>query len=318
MESEISTRRYLLTLFNSMIPPIVGKVTRFALNKGARKNRIHSYLGFSIVLPANHMLPTYQKNNLEYDRFLPYLAKYIPKTECIIDVGANVGDSLAGMVEQNTSSHYICVEADGDFYRLLLKNVKRIQEYYKDLRVHSLQNFVGKSLSNVKLEGKNGTKHAVESLESEGIKSVMLDDLMKNVSYTKIGLLKTDVDGFDYDVLNSSFDIIKTNSPVLYFELFFENENQKKGYSETISSLAGIGYCDWTVFDNFGAVVLRTSETKVIFQLMDYVARQNSLLSTRTIHYFDILAAQGEHLVTVDLALGDYFSNESHSPPNTK
>ena len=146
----------------------------------------------------------------------------------------------------------------------------------------------------------------------------MLDDLMKNVSYTKIGLLKTDVDGFDYDVLNSSFDIIKTNSPVLYFELFFENENQKKGYSETISSLAGIGYCDWTVFDNFGAVVLRTSEINVIFQLMDYVARQNSLLSTRTIHYFDILAAQGEHQVTVDLALGDYSSNESHSPSNTK
>jgi FkbM family methyltransferase len=311
MESGALASRTLQVFFKSIVPPIVWKVTRFALNNARKKAIVHPYNGFSIMLPANHMFPTYQKNNSEYDKFLPYLAKYIPNTDCIIDIGANVGDTLAGMVEQNSSSDYICIEADEYFYKLLLENVNTIRDCHKDLRVQSMQYFVGQSLSNVKLEGKNGTKHAVLSLESGGIKSVKLDDLMKNVSYTKIGLLKTDVDGFDYDVLNSSLDIIKANSPVLYFELFFSNENQKMGYNETISTLADIGYCDWTVFDNFGAVVLRTIEVDVIFQLMNYVERQNLLLSTRTIHYFDVLAVQRNHLATVDLALRNYLSSEN-------
>lgn len=307
----ILTKKYFLEFFRASVPPLVWKVTRSALDKIAKKAKVQPYTGFSIVLPANHMLSTYKKRHLEYDRFLPSLAKYISHTNCIIDIGANVGDTLASMVQQNSKSEYFCIEADEDFYNLLLENVNRIRDQYKNLRVQTINNFVGQKISNVKLYGENGTKHAVEIPGNKTIKSVKLDDLLKNLSYERIGLLKTDVDGFDYDVLDSSFEIIKANSPILFFELFFSNEIQKQGYNKTITFLADIGYCDWTVFDNFGAVVIRTSEIKSIFQLMNYVERQNLRLSTRTIHYFDILAVQKEHHMTVDLALRDHLSVQS-------
>jgi hypothetical protein len=45
------------------------------------------------------------------------------------------------------------------------------------------------------------------------------------------------------------------------------------------------------VFDNYGEVMLRTNEVQHLFQLMEYVWRQNSRGATRTIYYYDILAA---------------------------
>jgi hypothetical protein len=55
------------------------------------------------------------------------------------------------------------------------------------------------------------------------------------------------------------------------------------------------GYRAWTVFDNYGDVVLRTREIEALFQLFDYVDRQNAGLTTRTIHYFDVLASTERH-----------------------
>lgn len=58
----------------------------------------YHYKEYSIKLPANHMLPVYQKYHPKYDRFLPHLVKYIEPSDTVIDVGANVGDTLAGIV----------------------------------------------------------------------------------------------------------------------------------------------------------------------------------------------------------------------------
>ena len=57
----------------------------------------YRFADFSIVLPADHALPIYQKAHRLYDRFLPHLSKYIESGSTVIDVGANCGDTVAAM-----------------------------------------------------------------------------------------------------------------------------------------------------------------------------------------------------------------------------
>lgn len=276
----------------------------------ARKLRQHSklpikyqYKEFSIELPANHLLPEYQKTRPKYDRFLPHLAKYVTHSDTIVDIGANVGDTLAGMAEQNATASYICIEPDDSFYRHLEENVERIKSSIKGLKIQTIKALVGKNISNVSLDGKGGTKHAV--IENEGgIKSLPLDEIISNKS--NIRILKSDVDGFDYDVLDSSMAVLEKHKPIIYFECQYDYEYQKSGYSQTLKSLEATGYCDWTVFDNFGEIVIRTDDIDIVAQLMNYVWQQNTGHATRTIYYFDILAVQENDSALIDKVLREY------------
>ncbi|MFI3222636.1 MAG: FkbM family methyltransferase [Methylococcaceae bacterium] len=264
---------------------------------------LYQYKDFTIKLPANHLLPTYQKQHLKYHRFLPHLAKYATASDTIVDIGANVGDTLAGMVEKNPNSNYICIEPDQVFYRYLEENIERIKISIKGLKIQTIKALVGKNISNVSLDGKGRTKHAVISNE-EGIKSLPLDEMLSNES--NIRILKSDVDGFDYDVLDSSMTAIESHKPIVFFECEYHFEYQKSGYSQILKSLESVGYCDWTVFDNFGEVVIRTTDISILNQLMDYVWQQHVGKTTRTIYYFDILAVQKTDSMLINKVLSEY------------
>ena len=266
----------------------------------------YQYRGFCIELPANHLLPKYQERHPRYDRFLPHLAKYIGHLDTVVDIGANVGDTLAGMVEQNPAASYICIEADDIFFRHLDENVNRIKAAIVDLQVRTINAFVGKSISNVSLAGSGGTKHAVAD-GAGNIKSMPLDEILSVVEGINIRILKSDVDGFDYDVLDSSMVVIEEHKPLIFFECQNDYEYQKTGFARTVSALEARGYCDWIVFDNFGEVIIRTSEVALITQLMNYVWRQNCELATRTIYYYDILAVQKEDSALIDKVIKDYY-----------
>lgn len=266
----------------------------------------YRYKDFSILLPADHMLPIYQRDHPRYDRFLPHLAKYIVASDTVIDVGANVGDTLAGMTEANSTLNYICIEPDDLFFEHLTQNISRIKRAKNDLKVFAIKSLVGKAVSGVNLEGRAGTKHAV--INSKGkIRSQPLDELLSDAPHSTIRILKTDVDGFDYDVIDSSLSVIRSNKPLIYFECQLDYAYQRVGYEKTLFALESEGYCDWTVFDNFGDVVLRTRDMDIIIQLMNYIWRQNRGKSVRTIYYYDVLAVQSEDAALVDRVLAEYY-----------
>ena len=258
---------------------------------------------FAIELPAEHLLPEYQRQHAQYDKFLPILVKYLEQKSIVVDIGANVGDSLAAMVEQNIDVSYICIEADDFFFQFLEKNVLTVKHAIEGVNVEIIQALVGKSISGVYLEGKDGSKHAVKSLDG-GITSQPLDEILLNVP--RISLLKSDVDGFDYDVIDSSMGLIQKYKPILYFECQYADEIQRAGYLHTITQLNALGYGDWTVFDNFGAKMLRTENVEIVLQMLNYVWNQNIKNSTRTIYYLDILVVQKSESELIDKVLSEY------------
>ena len=94
--------------------------------------------------------------------------------------------------------------------------------------------------------------------------------------------------------------------PILFFECQCDFEYQKKGFEKTIAWLKTIDYSDWTVFDNFGEIMLRTDDVQQLFQLLEYIWKQNTKAATRTIFYYDILAGTRADAGFIDDALATY------------
>lgn len=269
----------------------------------------HKYKNFSIFFPSYSEIPKYQKLFKKYDKFLPHLATYIKNNETIIDIGANVGDSLAGMIDQNSNCSYLCIEADEYFFDFLCKNTQRIQAKISNSKIFLNNSLVGKNITNVSLEGTRGTKHAV--IDSNGkIKSKLLDEIVLMYPEIKnIRLLKSDVDGFDYDVINSSLEVIKKHNPLLFFECDYKTTKQLNNYIKIINNLYNIyKYTKWVIFDNFGDILLQTDNINIIQQLFYYINRQNLAQSTRTIYYFDILAIHKDDTLNIDDLISKFLS----------
>jgi FkbM family methyltransferase len=264
----------------------------------------HSCGRFVIQLPADHDLPTYQKNHQQYDRFLPVLVRRIFSPGTVIDVGANVGDTLAFMIDANTQLAYVCVEPDLEFFGLLQKNIERILAVCSGAKIETINSLAGKSVQNVGLVGSAGTKHAVVGAGTQA--SVTIDEMLRDRNLPTVRLLKSDVDGFDFDVLNSAEGLLQSARPILFFECQYLLDFQRDEYMATIEKLHDLGYANWCVFDNFGALMVQTADISVIRQLIDYVWRQNFGKSTRTIHYFDLLAWVSEDDQVVSAAISDY------------
>lgn len=247
-----------------------------------RKSR-YNINGFEIKIPKKHMLPIFQKKFPLYDKFLPFLVNNYKKTGSIIDVGANCGDTLFSIYTPN--NHYICIEGSSFFYDYLVKNINKFQLK----NVETICALVGNDIekSGVLSEG-NSTKHVVKYDGINAIKYQKLDNLCSTIQ--DLIILKSDVDGFDYDTIISGLDLIKKFKPIIYFEAQFNIKNDVCHFLDLIKLLYDQDFIYITLFDNFGEVLYNGDVNFVLLeQFFNYVSHQNFGKASRTIYYFDIL-----------------------------
>ena len=79
--------------------------------------------GIGIDLGEDHNLPSLQRMYKMYDKFFPYIGEMTRKKngKYILDIGANVGDTLAAMWN-HTDDDFIVIEPVREFFELLLQN----------------------------------------------------------------------------------------------------------------------------------------------------------------------------------------------------
>lgn len=257
-----------------------------------------------ILLPPGHMLPVYRSHHRQYDTFLPVLVRQLGPSGIVVDVGANVGDTLAGMVSENQRLRYFCIEPDARFFRYLGRNRQRLQKFYGPLHVDLVQALVGDGKKVASLRGRDGTKTAVK--DSGGFVSQPLDGLLPASEYAAVRLIKSDVDGYDHEVIRSAAAIRNCCAPILYFECQYFDVGQYNGFRSLIDDLAEEGYKNWVIFDNFGGLMLETSDVKTLRELLAYTWAQNNGDSTRTVHYYDVLTYTPKDRDCVFAAISEY------------
>jgi len=229
-----------------------------------------------IEMTDRHTLPYYQQQHKLYDRFLPHLAKSL--TGSVIDVGANVGATMAAMAQANPQLDFFCAEPQEHNYVALQQN-KKIVEDKLQTKVRIMKNTIGTV-------------------------GVSLNAVVEEFDY-KPDLIKVDVDGMDYDVLNSyKFD----QQPMLYFEADYQTETQLELFKKLIYDLNVRGYTKYFLFDNFGAFMgaVEHDEINHIDYLFDYIWTLKQKRSTMTIYYMDILAVTPKDALRASRSVNDY------------
>ena len=205
-----------------------------------------------IILPPGHLLSLYESVYPKYDKFLPTVIGKIKENDVIIDIGANIGDTLFRLLNINTKPYYYCIEADNLFFEYLQKNKKSLDINIQN-KIILIKTLVGDQLKGNLSETTTGTKSLIES--DLGIQSKKLDDIIIEYKIKNIKLIKVDVDGFDYNILFSAINELKINKPDIFFEYMPLDELGKKNYLRLIEKLNEIGYSNWTMLDNYGSVI---------------------------------------------------------------
>ena len=256
-----------------------------------------------ISLPADHKLGKYKKLHVKYDAFLPHLCSYLPPKSYLIDIGANVGDTLAGIVSKNPQLKICCIEPDLYFLKYLKSNVKDIQLTFPLVEVTVLPYLIGKDISNISLEGTGGTKHAIPGLGN--LQTIQLDYAL-NEDLQRISLIKSDVDGFDFDVINSGLDRIQSDKPLIFMEFYLHDIPDLTKYLDSSKHLQNIGYTKFAAFDNFGGLIVKSSNLEILEQLGTYAIKGRKGEATLTIDYLDVLFYTQEDTDFVEEVLKSY------------
>jgi len=257
----------------------------------------------SIKLPPGHQLPEYREVYPKYDTFLGKLATILPPGTAVIDIGANVGDSLAMLISQNSQLNYLCIEPDLLFFKYLSSNRERLIQKFPSTRVELRKTFVGTSKSGY-LEGGSTTKHFIASTGSSNQEfrtlSGITEEAFELFDSKAISLIKIDVDGYDWDVIESGMDVIQDVRPFLFFEAQVLDLAGINGTIKAVEELSKLEYV-FVMFDNFGNYATTTTDVDAVSKLIKYSFHVGGNQSP--IDYFDILCVQKTQVQNIEKIL---------------
>lgn len=242
---------------------------------------------FPIQMPGkNIQLINYQLYpglNIQLGRLAAAIYKKYPGMT-VIDVGANVGDTIA-VLKSAADVPVIGVEGDDTSFQFLEKNIAQFSN------VSIVKTFLGEKSQETKVSmDKSGWNNTIipDAAGTQQVQFKSLDDVMNEGGYNnaEIKLLKVDVEGFDTIVLRGAAAIIHQHKPVLFFEYNRENmiAINEDGLS-TILSFRKEGYNKIAFFDHKGTLLVATDmiNEEVITYLHNYISSRHNLLG-----YYDI------------------------------
>jgi len=275
-------------------------VAKVALKLGLRKPKPqYAQIGeYRIRLPLNSQWLHYRSGFPIYDTALGQIAAVLaakyPALHAI-DIGANVGDTCA-LIRQRAEISVLCVEGDPILLPILTENVGRLGP-----GVAIEPSFVGPEGKAVNLTladdlGRNAS--LVGAIGSEGsVKLRSLNAILADhPAFCNAKLLKTDTEGFDFDIIRQSMEFVQRAKPAVFFEYdpHFRPSEPRAGL-ETIEALRRAGYSDFIYYDNFGHFLLHSdaSNFRIFADLDNYLASNRKY--GLAVYYFDVCALHQEN-----------------------
>lgn len=253
-----------------------------------------SFRGYTLSMPFSHTIFLNQKIYPTYDMQLHKIANYIAQKMDfihIIDVGANIGDTAVFI--DMPKAQFLLVEGETRYNDLIEENFYR--HYGQATRGGGkliIENtFITDKQSTYTITRYDGSARLQQTQDSEDTQNSIvfhtLDFLVDKHNF-KPNFIKVDTDGFDFKVIRSAENTLKTYKSTLFFEwdLFFlqaQNENP----TSIFTYLNSLGYTQLLIFDNFGnlLVILHSDDIQNLSLILDYTRKSN-----KHIYYYDVLA----------------------------
>ena len=271
---------------------------RFSLDLELQyKSKEYQIGNHKILLPLDHLLDKYQANWKRYDTVLGDIARIVfqkyPESTAI-DIGANVGDTAA-LISKYIHVPVLCIEGHPDFIPFLEYNAAQIGD------IEIAPYFVGAdgesiSLANISSDG--GTASIVNSVNDPfSHDRIILKSLSTIIGlypkFQSAKLLKIDVDGYDFDIINNSIDTISLLQPIICFE--YDTSFRTTGKAESLNAIENlfkIGYSYFLVYDNFGNYLMHLTEkdSEKFVDLNAYLNCNHHKSGKPAVFYFDVYA----------------------------
>ena len=166
-----------------------------------KNTKIVSINGLNLAFPIENKI--YAAQFCMYDRWPVFLAS-TAKDGIIVDIGANVGDTVAWMYP-NTQANFYCVEPDDRFYNLLQHNISHFPKKLAK-RIRTKKAFISNNPNqNYLLYSHDGTGYMVKSSEKVDTPSMTLIQALEsdNISINDVRIIKVDTDGYDWQCIMS-------------------------------------------------------------------------------------------------------------------
>lgn len=248
---------------------------------------------YCLDLPAGHWLDAIQTVFPRYDTALAEVARLVwtkYPDSMALDIGANIGDSAA-LMRLHQDMPVICVEGDPRYLAYLRTNAARIG----GIAIEPC--YVGDKpgvVPDQSIRHGRGTASIVGAADpgaAAGIPVRPIEDiLVQHSAGSRIRLLKTDTDGYDFDILASAGDYLGRQRPVVFFEydIHIGQDSERKAES-SLQVLQDAGYHAFAVFANNGEFVCTARDIGIIRDLNIFLKQMRGRFDA-PVRYFDICA----------------------------
>jgi len=215
--------------------------------------------GVEMELPRRHGLPHFARPGSPYAANLVDLARLIAEKEgtvCVLDVGANIGDSALFVLDQ-APGFVVCVEPDPQWQTYLDTNVGALDNVVVEPSVLVAPEAADLSLAIVHQDV--GTSQVQQTTDGTGLPTITTDELLaRHPQLADVRLIKSDTDGYDVMLVPALARTFLPSKPVVFFEfdprptVLATPDLDPNGIWQT---LVDLGYDQAVVWDNGGSLI---------------------------------------------------------------
>jgi len=286
----------------------LGNRTRYHLLRGIRRLRLlisdprvtFSLRAYNLCLPLSHELPFYRRHFPDYAANLGRVSFYARQKYpdlTMIDVGANIGDSVA-IVRSYGDMPVLCLEGEPRFFRLLKENTRNLST------VEIEQTFIGAPGDQIgRIDANAGNAQVLlgQTLSRASI-CTLSEALARHPRFATAKLLKIDAEGFDCRIIAADANLLKKTKPILFFEYYPKcAELIGQEAFPVFTTLSSLGYSMILVYHNLGRyfISLTLDQQDALQDLHHFISDLGG--------YFDVVAFHKEDLeIAINIRAAEY------------
>jgi len=214
--------------------------------------RVHGRL---LRMPLSHALPFYAARNPLYDTLPGRLCAFLRESRsamCIVDIGANVGDSIAACGAE-ADDRVLAVEPNHCFARFLRDNWPDAQQ----VRLCDVFCSSTAGEGDFVIEQHAGTASIRPSAGGVRMRQMPLDSIVEHLTdFARPDFLKIDTDGHDFEVLSGAMGMLARCRPAVLFECdVFGRVDYTMAVHATLNAIADCGYHRFLAYDHLGHLI---------------------------------------------------------------
>lgn len=243
----------------------------------------------NLRLRLSHELPFHCRSFPEYSQNLGKVSFQVRKKYpnlTMIDVGANVGDSVA-IVRRYSNHPILCVEGEPGFFRLLKQNTGTLPHIDLEQTFLGLE---GDYVGGISAERGNA-RVLLGSTPGETEISTLSNVLSRHPRFATAKLIKLDAEGFDCRIISEETQLLRRNKPVLFFE-YYPTSCKLTGQEAfpVFSKLSSLGYAVILIYQNFGRyfMTLSLDQFKALEDLHHFIADLGGFCDVVAFHEEDL------------------------------